>query len=101
MKKPPLTDKEGEVRSLENEDFHNTLRFSDLSPEHQAKLRGIRKRGRPLSAIKKEPTTIRLSSIVLEEFKKEGAGWQTRIDEVLVDFVTKKRKQTAKKSSKP
>lgn len=100
MKKPPLTNKDGEVRSLENEDFHNALRFSDLPEELQLKLKAIRKRGRPISAIKKEPTTIRLSSIVLEEFKKEGAGWQTRIDEVLVDFVTKKRKQAAKKSSK-
>lgn len=53
MKKPPLTDKDGEVRSLENEDFHNALRFSDLSPDHQAKLKGIKKRGRPSSATTK------------------------------------------------
>lgn len=40
----PLTDADGEVRSLENEDFRTALRFSDLSPELQAKLREIKKR---------------------------------------------------------
>jgi uncharacterized protein (DUF4415 family) len=40
----------------------------------------------------KQPTksqvTIRLSPDVLEYFKGDGAGWQTRIDAVLKDYIS-------------
>lgn len=50
-----------------------------------------RKRGRPAGAVadqKKEQVSIRLSQDVLEHFKAGGAGWQTRIDAVLREWVT-------------
>ncbi len=43
--------------------------------------------GRPKSSNPKQPVSIRLSPEVLEYFKLMGKGWQTRIDEVLSDYV--------------
>ncbi|MFT4184488.1 MAG: BrnA antitoxin family protein [Rhizobium sp.] len=40
-------------------------------------------RGRPKAAMTKVSTTIRLSPEVLDHFKKDGPGWQSRIDEAL------------------
>jgi len=36
----------------------------------------------------KQQVTIRLSPDVLEYFKDDGAGWQTRIDAVLKDYIS-------------
>lgn len=41
------------------------------------------KRGRPKLEARKVSTTIRLDADVLERFKAEGPGWQTRINEAL------------------
>ena len=47
----------------------------------------IRKgRGKQKSPTKQQ-VTIRLSPMVLEYFKVEGTGWQTRIDSVLKDYI--------------
>jgi len=35
----------------------------------------------------KQPVSIRLSPEVMEYFKSTGKGWQTRMDEVLQDYV--------------
>lgn len=40
-------------------------------------------RGRPKAAVTKVSTTIRLDPDVLEKFRSEGPGWQSRINEVL------------------
>jgi len=47
-------------------------------------------RGRPLGSLKAAPkvaTTIRLSPEVAEAFRATGAGWQTRIDAALKDWL--------------
>ena len=43
--------------------------------------------GRPIKENKKSGIYIRLSPTVLAHFKAMGKGWQTRIDEVLSDWV--------------
>ena len=45
------------------------------------------RRGRPPSSAPKEPVSIRLSPDVLRHFRDGGAGWQTRIDEALRDWI--------------
>ncbi len=42
-----------------------------------------RSRGRPPKADKKVNQTLRLDADVLEAFRAQGAGWQTRINGVL------------------
>jgi uncharacterized protein (DUF4415 family) len=42
-----------------------------------------RSRGRPPKADKKVNQTLRMDADVLEAYRQEGKGWQTRINEVL------------------
>ncbi|CAJ48553.1 conserved hypothetical protein [Bordetella avium 197N] len=56
-----------------------------LPTAFQAKL-GLRRRG-PQKSPTKQAVTIRLSPEVLDTFKASGAGWQTRIDAALKDWL--------------
>jgi len=47
-------------------------------------------RGRPKSANTKLLVSVRYSPEVLEYFKSTGAGWQSRMDSVLKDYVSNK-----------
>jgi uncharacterized protein (DUF4415 family) len=82
----PLTDKHGEVRELESEDFALAVSASALPAPLQAKIAGIRRRG-PQKEPVKERITIRMSSGVLEKFRATGPGWQARIDAALQDWL--------------
>jgi uncharacterized protein (DUF4415 family) len=52
-----------------------------------------RPRGRPKKADAKVHIHIRLSPQVLGYFRATGPGWQTRIDDVLRQWVSRHRKQ--------
>lgn len=56
----------------------------ELSDEEFKTLRPL---GRPRAEVTKERITIRLSREVVETFRATGAGWQTRMDEVLKEWV--------------
>jgi len=43
--------------------------------------------GRPKAEVTKQPVNIRLSPGVLAAFRASGAGWQTRIDAALQDWL--------------
>jgi uncharacterized protein (DUF4415 family) len=53
-----------------------------------ASAKVVRKPGRPKAETTKIPTAIRLSSDVVEYFKSTGAGWQSRIDSALRDWMS-------------
>ena len=53
-----------------------------------ASAKVVRKPGRPKAEITKIPTAIRLSADVVEYFKSTGAGWQSRIDAALRDWMS-------------
>jgi uncharacterized protein (DUF4415 family) len=63
-------------------DVARAVAFTGLPAGLQGKLRG-----RPKAAETKERITIRLSPDVLDAFRETGAGWQTKIDAVLKDWV--------------
>jgi uncharacterized protein (DUF4415 family) len=69
------------------EDFAGARPATEMLPEiigeqaTQALMR--RGRGRPSKSVKKANQTLRLDADVLEAYRKEGKGWQTRINEVL------------------
>ncbi|MDO9011205.1 MAG: BrnA antitoxin family protein [Gallionella sp.] len=46
-----------------------------------------RVRGRPLGSGKKAQVTLRLDAQILEKFKATGNGWQTRINDALLDWT--------------
>jgi uncharacterized protein (DUF4415 family) len=87
MKKPkPLTDEEGEVRELLLDDIKRFRPAADvLSPSLAAKL-GVDRRAAPKTR-KKGLATVRLSRDVLERFRATGAGWQTRMDQALREWL--------------
>lgn len=45
------------------------------------------RRGRPPSAARKIHVNIRLDSDVVQAFKQTGAGWQTRINQALREWL--------------
>ena len=47
-------------------------------------------RGRPRSASTKQLVSVRYSPEVIAYFKNTGEGWQTRMDDVLKDYVMQK-----------
>jgi uncharacterized protein (DUF4415 family) len=50
----------------------------------------LTKRGRPpLGAATKQQVTLRLAPEVIAHFRAKGAGWQTRINEVLERHVSR------------
>ena len=84
-----------------------------LTPETRARLREIAKRepdmtdtdapdvtellaqgkvkliGRPKKAVTKKPATIRFSPDVLTRLRQMGRGWQTKVDQVMREWLDK------------
>jgi uncharacterized protein (DUF4415 family) len=69
------------------EDFAKARPAAEVLPEFigreatQSLMR--RSRGRPQKPVKKINQTLRLDADVVEAYRQEGKGWQTRINEVL------------------
>jgi len=85
-KRLPLTDADGEVRELTDEDFARAVPLSALPQELREKLSSLRTRG-PQKEPTKDRITIRLSHDVVERFRATGNGWQTRVDEALKEWL--------------
>jgi len=60
---------------------------SDTYELTEADFATMRPVGRPKAEVTKERITIRLSPDVLAQFRASGAGWQTRIDAALRDWL--------------
>jgi uncharacterized protein (DUF4415 family) len=67
-----------------DEDFRRAVPFAQLPETVRAKLRAVRGAQK---APTKERITIRLSRDVVDEFRATGAGWQTRMDAALRDWL--------------
>ena len=67
----------------------------DAQPMTQAQLDGLvpihAARGRPKSENKKFLLSVRYSAEVVEYFRATGEGWQTRMDNVLRQYVNEHR----------
>jgi uncharacterized protein (DUF4415 family) len=53
-----------------------------------AKVKVKRRPGRPAQEVTKVATSIRLDAQVVNAFKATGDGWQTRINEVLLQYAS-------------
>ena len=60
---------------------------ADWFAKAQPHLNGKPARGRPKSAAPKRAVNLRLSRRVLDRFRADGPGWQTRINAVLEAWV--------------
>lgn len=47
-----------------------------------------RKLGRPMSGNPKQPISLRVDSDVLDYFRSQGKGWQTRMNNALREYMT-------------
>jgi uncharacterized protein (DUF4415 family) len=63
----------------------DALPLTEEQMNRMAPLKTIR--GRPRLANKKQLVSIRYSPEVLEYFRASGAGWQSRMDDVLKKYV--------------
>jgi uncharacterized protein (DUF4415 family) len=87
MNKKPLIDENGEVRELTADDLKEFKPLSKANPALLSKIKkGIGERGSQKSPTK-IPISIRVSPEVAEYFRSAGKGWQTRIDNVLKEYV--------------
>lgn len=60
----------------------------DNLPLTDAELKQFKRaRGRPLGSGTKEQVTLRLDTQLLERFRATGSGWQTRINDALMDWA--------------
>lgn len=89
MKKSSLTDKSGEVRELTLEDMRVMRAAKEVLPSDLVDILPKRKRGQ--RGVQKHPTkvalTLRYSVEVVNYFKSTGAGWQTRMDAALKEWI--------------
>jgi uncharacterized protein (DUF4415 family) len=72
-------------------DFAKAKPFAEVFPEL---AKTINRRG-PQKAPTKEAVNIRLSAVVLQHFRALGRGWQTEIDDTLLQAIRKKAKRKA------
>lgn len=78
------------------EDFAGARPAAEILPEFigekatQALMR--RGRGRPPKSVKKINQTLRLDADVVEAYRQEGKGWQTRINGVLRQHMPQHRR---------
>lgn len=79
------------IRPTDNEDAQITaaaMTDHDNLPLTDTELNQFKPvRGRPLGSGKKAQVTLRLDAQILEKFKATGNGWQTRINDALLDWA--------------
>lgn len=80
----PLTDEHGEVRELTQADFAKFKNAADVLPS--GFLTMVNTRGKQ-KAPTKRPVTLRLDPKVIEYFKADGQGYQTRINDALLEYI--------------
>ncbi len=68
---------------LSNDILNKMRPVKELHPDRPSRVRGRQKL--PI----KKPVSIRLSPDIIEYFKSEGNGWQTKINAILHEYVRK------------
>ena len=79
-----LVDAAGEVREIMTADLRSFRAAADVLPASLQRKVGVR--GAQKAPVK-ERITIRLSPEVVQRFRSTGAGWQTRVDAALQDWL--------------
>ncbi|PZN74027.1 MAG: hypothetical protein DM484_21915 [Candidatus Methylumidiphilus alinenensis] len=79
----PLTDEEGEVRELNEDDFAHFRPATEILPPSLLQKLGMASQSPPAT----ESVTLRLSREVVERFRATGNGWQMRVDDALKEWL--------------
>lgn len=84
----PLTDADGEVRELTDENFFNHARpMREVFPDIVEAFERMRGQRGPQKAPTKERVGLRLDPEVVRYFRATGPGWQSRINDILAAHV--------------
>ncbi len=75
-----------DVPELTDEFFRNAKPISDFPELHNAIMRARGQRG-PQKSPTKERVALRLDREIVEHFRHDGPGWQTRINDALAKLV--------------
>lgn len=95
MPKHNVYDDAGDLIELGDDFFANAKRGSELAKTNplMAKLIKAQKdgtltvNGRPPLDNPKQQVTVRLDAEIIEYFKQDGKGWQTRLNAALSEYV--------------
>lgn len=79
-----LTDKSGEVKPLDDNELKAFRSASEALPANIKKVLGVRGKQK---APTKEQVTLRLDKEIIEHFKAQGKGWQTRLNDALLEHI--------------
>jgi uncharacterized protein (DUF4415 family) len=94
--RPPLTDADGEVRELTDEDFKHFRPSKQVIPgviEAFERMRGARG---PQKSPVKERVGMRLDADIVRHFRDTGPGWQSRVNDVLRAHLSSQAKSMGK-----
>jgi uncharacterized protein (DUF4415 family) len=74
---------------IQPEEYEDLPEWTDEMFEHADLYEGntLIRRGRPRGSGRKVAATIRYDQDVLDAFRATGKGWQTRMNDVLRDYV--------------
>jgi uncharacterized protein (DUF4415 family) len=86
MKKKPNHIKQADWDAVESPPLSNKM-LSKMQPVRKAHPNRLSRVRGPQKEPTKKQLTIRLNQEVVEHFKLQGKGWQTKINEVLTDYV--------------
>jgi uncharacterized protein (DUF4415 family) len=82
----PLTNKQGKVRELTEEDFLSAVPLAEVFPELSS-FSLKRMRGRPKSDSPKKLQSFKLSGDLIDKIRASGKGYNTRVEQVLREAV--------------
>ena len=85
--RPPLTDEDGEVRELEAEDFEHFRPMIEVFPEIVEAFERSRGQRGAQKSVTKDRIGLRLDHSIVEHFRATGPGWQSRINDILAEYV--------------
>jgi uncharacterized protein (DUF4415 family) len=90
MQRPPLTNKDGEVRPLTAEDLKLFRPISETDPGMIEAVEQFKRRGRPvIGDAPKMHIGFRLASDVVKGIRATGRGYNARVEKVLRDALVK------------
>ena len=72
---------------IKGKEIKSAKGYRSLKDDRPELVKALKKPGRPVSDNPKEVVTLRLDADILKHFKKEGAGYQTRINDALRELI--------------
>lgn len=76
---------DSDARELTDVELGRMRPARDVLPP--ALFAALAKRGRPRSAVKRVPVTLRVDPTILDAYKAGGPGWQTRMNAALAQGI--------------